>query len=141
MSKRLRISLIVVTIGLSGAGLFALVRPTYTNSSCGYPHPIWNTLAGQIELYTIQHHGAPPEASRLWDQMTHPTNIAGDVGPDARSSEYPLGPYIQKPPANPDNGKAAVGVAPAPDVGWVYVVNGSDFALRQVNATGDGYAF
>jgi hypothetical protein len=140
MSKRGRNILIVATIVVSGAGLFAAFRLTYTDSHCGYPRPIWSTLAGQIELYKIQHQGVPPEASRLWDQMTHPTNAAGEIGP-VRGPEYPLGPYIQKPPPNPDNGKVAVGDSLTPDVGWVYVENGVDFTLRQVNATGDGYAF
>jgi hypothetical protein len=93
---------------------------------------------GQTELFKIQHNDVPPDPARILLQMTHATNLAGDIGGIRSTSDYPFGPYLTDPIVNPRNGRTEVGPAPAPGIGWVYTVRGTDFTLQAVNTTGTG---
>jgi len=66
------------------------------------------TLRKQIDLYKIEHGGAPPvlfEGS--FPQLTHATNAKGVPGPPGR--EYPYGPYFRSGlPVNPYTGVSVV---------------------------------
>jgi hypothetical protein len=91
-------------------------------------------LRGNIELYKIQHHDHPPDA---WNALLKATNLAGATS-ETPGPDFPLGPYLPAIPVNPVNGKTDVGNTPSPGVGWVYVVNGSQYTVEAVNTSGDG---
>ncbi|HEY7115473.1 MAG TPA: type II secretion system protein [Tepidisphaeraceae bacterium] len=107
----IEILIVVVILGI----IAAVVVPQFSNASQVARE---NTLKDelrylrtQLVVYKAQHNdiapGYPPGNSKgspaesyFKDQMTLYTNQRGNTNP-ASSSTYPLGPYLQKIPANP----------------------------------------
>jgi general secretion pathway protein G len=56
-------------------------------------------IRAHIEVYRNQHADVP-EGDLLAEQLTKPTNFAGDVA-EVRGGEYIYGPYIEQMPTNP----------------------------------------
>jgi prepilin-type N-terminal cleavage/methylation domain-containing protein len=56
-------------------------------------------IRAHIEVYRNQHAGLP-DGDLLAEQLTKPTNFAGDLA-DVRGGEYICGPYIEQMPMNP----------------------------------------
>jgi len=56
-------------------------------------------IRAHIQVYRNQHADLQ-DGDRFADQLTKPTNFAGDVA-DVRGGEYIYGPYIEQMPANP----------------------------------------
>ena len=56
-------------------------------------------IRAHIEVYRNQHAGLP-DGDLFAEQLTKPTNFAGDLA-DVRGGEYVYGPYIEQMPTNP----------------------------------------
>ncbi|HET6441892.1 MAG TPA: prepilin-type N-terminal cleavage/methylation domain-containing protein [Phycisphaerae bacterium] len=63
-------------------------------------------IRAHIEVYRNQHADVP-DGDRFAEQLTKPTNFAGDVT-DVRGGEYIYGPYIEQMPANPMTGLGTI---------------------------------
>jgi general secretion pathway protein G len=63
-------------------------------------------IRAHIEVYRNQHADLP-DGDRFADQLTKPTNFAGDVA-DERGGEYIYGPYIEQMPTNPMTGLGTI---------------------------------
>lgn len=64
-----------------------------------------HTIRSQIEMYKVHHLSKVPALATFADQMTKPTNVAGDT----TGENLIYGPYLQSAlPANPFNGSIAV---------------------------------
>ena|SRR5687768_16393950 len=136
----IEILIVVVILGI----VAALVLPQFSNASNLARE---NTLKDdlrflrtQLLVFKAQHRDVPPgypagntnaqptEAAFL-EQMTRPTNERCQVGPSSGPA-YPHGPYFQKMPPNPLNGKSQTLVITngqpmpttyrGPAYGWVY---------------------
>ena len=89
-----------------------------------------HTLRSQVELYRLHHNQAYPAATNNIEQLTKATDAAGtSTAAGTPDSTHPYGPYIQKIPANPFNGKTTVradtGTPPTVPAGtgadgWIY---------------------
>ena len=84
-------------------------------------------IRAHIEVYRNQHADIP-DGDRFAEQLTKPTNFAGDVA-DVRGGEYVYGPYIEQMPANPMTGLRAIRTTDDPsalfppgdqNAGWWY---------------------
>jgi general secretion pathway protein G len=152
------ILIVVVIMGI----LAAIVVPQFHQSSddARYSAVIQNlqSLRQQIDLYKNQHRGQLPGTpggaapdTLFVDQLTKPTNEAGEVG-DFGDPNYPLGPYITTLfPANPFNHSRTVesvttlpDSAPAGttvnsgDPGWIYEVTTGRIKINWGGTTPDG---
>lgn len=133
----IEILIVVVILGI----LAAIVLPQFSNASQTAKQ---NTLKDdlrylrtQIIVYSAQHRDTPPgypggnKSSAPTDtdflaQMKNRTNEAGSTG--ASAATYPFGPYLQKMPPNPINGKDSIKIVadnaaiPSADgtTGWIY---------------------
>ena len=133
----IEILIVVVILGI----LAAIVFPQFSNASQTAKQ---NTLKDdlrylrtQVIVYKAQHRDIPPgypggnRAASPTDtdflsQMTNRTNEGGSTG--ASATTYPFGPYLQKMPPNPINGKDSIKIVadnaaiPAADgsTGWIY---------------------
>jgi len=96
-----------------------------------------NTVTRQIALYRSEHNDTLPSLDRFWDQMTKPTNLAGQTTDAFVSKDFPLGPYLQVAPISPANGRSTIGTSPSPAVGWVYTVKGNKFKFQPIDETGN----
>ncbi|MEM1207953.1 MAG: prepilin-type N-terminal cleavage/methylation domain-containing protein [Planctomycetota bacterium] len=99
------ILIVVVILGI----LAAIVIPQFTsaseNAKASSLTSQLQTIRSQLELYQINHGGDYPDFSSNWDQFTELTNEAGNTSGTPTPT---LGPYMQKPPANPFGGLTAV---------------------------------
>lgn len=135
----IEILIVVVILGILGA----VVLPKFSDAAQTARE---NTLKDhlrylrtQIPLYRAQHHDRSPgravadnsvSAALFIDQMTRPTDELGNCWKQQTTApaKYAFGPYLNKMPANPINGKNDVLVVadgepmPAPDgsTGWIY---------------------
>ncbi|MGB2754197.1 MAG: prepilin-type N-terminal cleavage/methylation domain-containing protein [Phycisphaerae bacterium] len=84
-------------------------------------------IRAHIEVYRNQHADIP-DGDRFADQLTKPTNFAGDVA-DVRGGEYIYGPYIEQMPTNPMTGLGTIRTTDDPsalfppgdqNAGWWY---------------------
>jgi general secretion pathway protein G len=122
------ILIVVVILGI----LAAIVVPQFTqasteakmNSLCSN----LQSLRSQIELYKVQHNDTPPTAANFSTQMTQTSNISGTASGNKNrvAGTWDYGPYLERIPDNPFNGKngvsgadTAYGTADAND-GWEY---------------------
>jgi hypothetical protein len=127
----------LTAIGIVAARLAYRVIPV----TCSDPRApgvpgVLEVFRAQIELFKMQHGGIPPDSANIEAQLQNATNVAGDVGGGRPSPDYPLGPYCPSLISNPANHQSAIGPAPAPNIGWVYIVSDADFNLQAVNTTG-----
>ncbi|MEM1098923.1 MAG: prepilin-type N-terminal cleavage/methylation domain-containing protein [Planctomycetota bacterium] len=123
------ILIVVVILGI----LAAIVIPQFTQASesarASSLKSQLQTIRSQLELYQVQHLGDYPDLSTDWDQMTELTDKAGDT----TATDADLGPYLQKPPANPfttNSGDATNvgGIASVDtDDGWAYDATTGEF--------------
>jgi len=84
-------------------------------------------IRAHIQVYRNQHADLP-NGDRLAEQLTKPTNFAGDVT-DVRGGEYIYGPYIEQMPTNPMTGLGTIRTTDDPsalfppgdqNAGWWY---------------------
>ena len=129
------ILIVVIILGI----LAAIVIPQFTNASNDARNnsvaSTLQTMRGQIELFKIQHADTPPAQTALTTVLTGKTNAA-DTTQLAAGGTGTLGPYVQSFPINPVNGWSTVAAAAAVNVGWVYVVNGTQYTVSATNTTG-----
>ncbi|HYE21180.1 MAG TPA: prepilin-type N-terminal cleavage/methylation domain-containing protein [Tepidisphaeraceae bacterium] len=156
----IEILIVVVILGI----LAAIVIPQFSNASHVARE---NTLKDdlryirtQIVVYKAQHRDVPPgypsgtASAPSYDtfvaQMTQHTNEAGGavVNPNAA---YPLGPYLQKMPANPLNSQTKVLVIgngqPLPTTyqgatyGWIYKPQTQEFIANSDMVDNNGMSY
>lgn len=101
----------VLIVVIIMAVLAATIIPQFTTSTRDAKQSSvkfnMHTLRAQIELYKAQHNGTYPTlTSGALPQLTSRTNQTGGTGTDATA--YPLGPYIDQIPENPNNGKSTI---------------------------------
>ena len=73
----------------------------------------------QIEIYYAQHGSVYPTLANFADQMTLSSNIAGNTAPIGTPG-FPLGPYIQTIPANPESTLDTVSDGAVGSTVWYY---------------------
>jgi len=125
------ILIVVVILGI----LAAIVIPQFSSASESAKASSLltqlQTIRSQIELYQVQHQGNYPAVitnSDGWELLTGITDSAQTVYTDkaaaVTANATPLGPYLQKVPANPFSSTTAVGqtaaAAAAATAGWEY---------------------
>ncbi|HEY4329402.1 MAG TPA: hypothetical protein VGN88_06680 [Phycisphaerae bacterium] len=135
----LRIScilLLVVILGLFGVRELKPFHEGYWE----YSGP--GSMAGQIywisraiDAFKKDHGGKPPSPLGMWD-ILRGTSDSTELG-DTPAKGTSCGPYLDFGMINRLNGCSAVADKPAPGVGWVYKVAGTDFTFSAVNAKGD----
>lgn len=75
-----------------------------------------------VDIYAAEHGGLFPTTADIAEQLTGYTNAAGDVSVVV-TAEHIYGPYLRfipPVPHGPNRGKAAIGAAAAPGIGWIY---------------------
>jgi general secretion pathway protein G len=95
------ILIVVVILGI----LAAIVIPQFTSASESAKSSSLTsqlqTIRSQLELYQVQHNGNYPTLIQLnadWGVMTSETDVDSTIGV---GDDFPFGPYLQQPPANP----------------------------------------
>lgn len=124
------ILIVVVILGI----LAAIVIPQFSSASESAKASSLltqlQTIRSQIELYQVQHQGNYPAivTDADWDMLTGITDSAqtqyATKAAAVTANATPLGPYLQKVPANPFSSTTAVGqtaaAAAAATAGWEY---------------------
>jgi hypothetical protein len=137
-ARSMRNLVLLAIIGFLG---IRLLKPVYEGFIGGYSGPgsmatriSW--MSHEIDAFKKDHCGKPPSPRGMWDILvgTSDSKELGDT--PAKGTSY--GPYFsQWETINPLNGNSAVADKPAPGIGWVYKVTGTDYTLSAVNAKGD----
>ncbi len=112
--------IVVIILGI----LAAVVIPQFTDASTDARVSALatnlQTIRGQIDLYKLQHNGAPPAQATFANQMTQKTDIDGTV--NAATGKF--GPYLQRIPTNPftvgGTGNDVTNTAAAANKAWYY---------------------
>jgi len=149
---------VVMILGILGA----LVVPQFSDAARTSRESVLREdlryLRSQIQVYAAQHDGVPPghvggdpgaavTESAFVAQMTGRTTIRGQIGADPGA--FPLGPYLQRMPANPINGLATIRII-APGAwptgasgthGWMYQPGTLRFASDATGVDGEGTAY
>ena len=127
------ILIVVIILGI----LAAIVIPQFTSASSDARNnslaSTLQTLRGQIELFKIQHGDTPPGQAALITVLTGKTSTADTAATNAAGT---FGPYVQQFPINPLNGWSAISTSTGANVGWIYVVTGTRYAVTATNTTG-----
>ena len=127
------ILIVVIILGI----LAAIVIPQFTSASSDARNnslaSTLQTMRGQIELFKIQHGDTPPAQTALTVVLTGKTSTADTTQVNTAGT---FGPYVQQFPINPLNGWSTVAAAAGANVGWVYVVTGTQYAVTATNTTG-----
>lgn len=154
----IEILIVVVILGI----LAAIVLPQFSNASQTAKQ---NTLKDdlrylrtQIIVYKAQHRDVPPgypggnraaspTSTDFLSQMTNRTDEGGATGVSAAS--YPFGPYLQKMPPNPINGKDTIQIVadgqslPSADgsTGWIYKAQTQEILPNLTGEDQDGVSY
>jgi len=155
----IEILIVVVILGI----LAAVVLPQFSNASALTRENALKDdlryLRTQIAVYKAQHRDTPPgypggdvtaaptEAAFI-EQMTRYTSAQGAVSASA-TGVHKFGPYIQKVPVNPLNGKSSVNVipngapmpAPTGRDGWIYKPQTLEFIADVPGADSEGKVY
>jgi prepilin-type N-terminal cleavage/methylation domain-containing protein len=117
--------IVVAVLGILGAMVAGRFGQTADQARQAAQKVDANSVRAAIARYQADHGGASPAFSTLADQLTRPTNYAGDVGA-TKNAEYRFGPYLPKMPDLNIQQLARSGVSTSPspgDVGdktWYY---------------------
>ena len=154
----IEILIVVVILGI----LAAIVLPQFSNASQTAKQ---NTLKDdlrylrtQIIVYKAQHLDVPPgypggnrsavpSENDFLSQMKNRTNESGATG--ASAATYPYGPYLQKMPPNPINGKDSITIVangaamPTADgtTGWIYKAQTQEILPNLTDNDQDGVSY
>jgi general secretion pathway protein G len=157
----IEILIVVVILGI----LAAIVIPQFSNASHVARE---NTLKDdlryvrtQIAVYKAQHRDVPPgypggvvTATPTYDEFTAQmckfSNARGATNPSGNAS-YPLGPYLQKMPANPltnvtkilivANGQPMPTTYQGSDYGWIFKPQTQEFIANSDKADNNGVPY
>ena len=126
----IEVLIVVIVMGIIAAVVLPRIKSTSDDAKRSTLEHNLAVLRSQIELYYFAHNNQYPQIiDNDLPQLTHPTNVHGQIGPGGEA--YPLGPYVVGGlPLNPfDNSRKVSPVAqpgvkptgPAGDLGgWQY---------------------
>lgn len=148
----IELMIVVSILGIMAAIVLPHIQDHQQQARQAAAKDMLRTVRGQIELYKLEHNGRAPGYRmamlvEIGPQLIGTTDVNGISSTSKVPSEtYPFGPYLDRLPKNPFNGKTDVkyitgDFIPDDTTGWIYKRSTGEIRLNKKLADASGVAY